>query len=126
MCIRDRILSLFGSENADFTNFAVKAMHIALIGIFLSGFQIVSTSYFQATGQPLKATILSMLRQLLLLIPMMLIMPIFFGLDGVLFAFPIADIGSAAIVAVFMIFEMKKLNRWISDEAAGRLCMASI
>jgi len=122
----EQILSLFGSENADFTNFAVKAMHIALIGIFCSGFQIVSTSYFQATGQPLKATILSMLRQLLLLIPMMLIMPLFFGIDGVLFAFPIADIGSAVIVALFMIYEMKKLNRWIKEEDMGQLVMDGI
>ncbi len=122
----EQILSLFGSENANFTAFAVKAMHIALIGIFCSGFQIVSTSYFQATGQPLKATILSMLRQLLLLIPMMLIMPLFFGLDGVLFAFPIADIGSAIIVALFMVYEMKKLNGWIKEAEQGQLVMASL
>ncbi|WP_066646692.1 MATE family efflux transporter [Christensenella timonensis] len=122
----EQILNLFGSEDANFTAFAIKAMHIALIGIFCSGFQIVSTSYFQATGQPLKATILSMLRQMLLLIPMMLIMPLFFGLDGVLFAFPIADIGSAVIVAFFMVYEMKKLNRWIRQEDEGQLIMADI
>ncbi len=120
----EQILSLFGSADANFTDFAVKAMRIALIGIFCSGFQIVSTSYFQATGQPLKATILSMLRQLLLLIPAMLIMPMFFGLDGVLYAFPIADLGSAVIVAFFIGYEMKKLNRWVKEEKEGKLCMA--
>lgn len=122
----EQILSLFGSEDANFTAFAVKAMHIALMGIFFSGFQIVSTSYFQATGQPLKATILSMLRQLLLLIPAMLIMPLFFGLDGVLFAFPIADAGSAIIVAFFVAYEMKKLNKWVKEEKEGKLCMAGV
>ncbi len=122
----EQILSLFGNADANFTGFAVKAMRIALIGIFCSGFQIVSTSYFQATGQPLKAAILSMLRQLLLLIPMMLLMPLFFGLDGVLYAFPIADVGSAIIVAFFIGYEMKKLNRWVREEKQGKLCMAEI
>ena len=98
--------------------FAVKCMRLFLGGIFCAGFQIVSTSYFQATGQPFKATILSMLRQLLLLIPLVLILPMYFGLDGILYAGPVADVGSAVIVAVFVIREMKKLNAWIRKEDA--------
>ena len=90
-------------------------MRIYLGGVFCAGFQIVSTNYFQATGQPLKASILSMLRQLLLLIPLLLILPLFFGLDGILFAGPVADIGSAVIVACFIIPEMKKLNGHIKE-----------
>ena len=66
-----------------------------------------------------------MLRQLLLLIPMLLILPMFFGLDGALYAGPIADIGSALIVAVFVVFEMKKLNGWIKkDEKEGKMTLA--
>ena len=63
------VLSLFGKENQTFTDFAVRCLRIYLGGIFCAGFQIVSTNYFQATGQPLKASLLSMLRQLILLIP---------------------------------------------------------
>ena len=109
------ILRLFGSEDGNFMAFAVKCMRIYLGGVFCAGFQIVSTNYFQATGQPLKASILSMLRQLLLLIPLLLILPLFFGLDGILFAGPVADIGSAVIVACFIIPEMKKLNGHIKE-----------
>lgn len=104
------IIQIFGSGNAEFTVFAEKCLRIYLLGIFCAGFQIVSTNYFQATGQPMKASILSMLRQLLLLIPLILILPRFFGLDGILFAGPTADISSAVIVALFMVPEMKKLN----------------
>ena len=75
-------------------------------GIFCVGFQVVSTSYFQATGQPLKASILSMFRQLILLIPFILIFPMFFGIDGILYAGPAADILSGILVAIFVIFEM--------------------
>lgn len=109
------ILKLFGSGNAQFTQFAVKCMRIYLGGLFCAGFQIVSTNYFQATGQPFKASILSMMRQLILLIPLLLILPRFFGLDGILYAGPVADIGSAVIVACFVIPSVKKLNRKIRE-----------
>lgn len=101
--------------NAQFTHFAVKCMRIYLGGIFCAGFQIVSANYFQATGQPLKASVLSMLRQLLLLIPLLLILPRFFGLDGILYAGPVADISSAVIVACFILPEMRKLEKHIRE-----------
>lgn len=107
------ILQLFGHADQAFTDFAVKAMRIYLFGIFTSGFQIVTTNYFQATGQPLKASILSTLRQLILLIPLIVILPIFFGLDGILYAGPIADISSGIIVLLFALHEIKLLNAWI-------------
>ncbi|MCI7658273.1 MATE family efflux transporter [Anaerotignum sp.] len=109
------VLSLFGKENQTFTDFAVRCLRIYLGGIFCAGFQIVSTNYFQATGQPLKASMLSMLRQLILLIPMLLILPLFFGLNGLLYAGPCADIASAVIVALFILPEMRKLNRRIAE-----------
>ena len=112
----ETIIGIFGNENADFTDFAVKCLRIYLFGIFCAGFQIVSTNYFQATGQPLKASILSMLRQLLLLIPLILILPLFMGLNGILYSAPIADVASAVIVAFFIVPEMKKLNQHIRQE----------
>ncbi|MCB6364655.1 MATE family efflux transporter [Intestinibacillus massiliensis] len=113
------VVQIFGADNEQFTAFAIKCLKIYLFGIFCAGFQIVSTNYFQATGQPLKASILSMLRQLLLLIPLLLILPRFFGLDGILFAGPAADIGSAIIVFLFIVPEMKKLNRRIQESHDG-------
>ena len=111
----EAIISVFGNDNAGFTDFAVKCLRIYLFSIFCAGFQIVSTNYFQATGQPLKASILSMLRQLLLLIPLILILPLFMGLNGILYSAPIADVASAVIVAFFIIPEMKKLNQKIKE-----------
>lgn len=107
----EQILSLFGTQDVEFTRFAVKCLKIYMLGIFTAGFQVVSTSYFQSTGQPMKASVLSMLRQLLLLIPMILILPFYFGLDGILYAGPVADLGSAVIVSVFVFYELRKLNR---------------
>ena len=111
----ETIVGIFGKENAAFTDFAVKCLRIYLFSIFCAGFQIVSTNYFQATGQPLKASVLSMLRQLLLLIPLILILPLFFGLDDILYSAPIADAASAAIVAFFIVPEMRRLRQQIGQ-----------
>lgn len=106
-----QILSLFGTQDAQFTRFAVRCLKLYMLGIFTSGFQVVTTSYFQSTGQPLKASVLSMLRQLLLLIPLILILPIGLGVEGILYAGPVADITSAIIVSQFVLYEMRKLNK---------------
>ena len=110
------ILMIFGTKDAEFMNFAIKSMQIYMFGIFCSGAQIVSTGYFQATGQAFKASILSMLRQIVLLIPLILIMPFAFGLDGILYAGPVADLAAGAIIALFVIAEMKKLKAWIAED----------
>lgn len=109
------ILSIFGTGDSNFMDFAVLCMKIFMAGVFCSGFQIVSTGYFQATGQALKASVLSMLRQVILLLPLLIIFPIFFGLNGIIYAGPVADILSALTVGIFIIIEMKSLNKKIAE-----------
>ncbi|MEG0526233.1 MAG: MATE family efflux transporter [Longicatena sp.] len=123
LAIPGLILKMFGGNDPVFTEFAIKAMRIYMFGIFCAGFQITATSYFQATGQPMKASILSMMRQLILLIPLILILPMAFGLEGILYAGPIADITSGIIVFVFIHKEMKKLSEQIKNEPGEELCV---
>lgn len=85
-------------------------MRIFLGGVFTAGFQIISTSYFQATGQPLKASILSMLRQFFLLVPLTLIMPLYYGLYGILYAGLAADFISTLVIILFVWKEAKRLD----------------
>lgn len=92
----------------------IKGMRIFLIMLPLIGFQIVSANYFQAVGKAPKAMFLSLLRQVIVLIPMLLIMPRFFGLTGVWIAGPIADFTASLITALFLYNEMKHLDQ--SDE----------
>lgn len=115
------ILMMFGGGDAKFHEFAILAMRIFMFGIFCAGFQITSTSYFQATGQPFKASILSMMRQLILLIPLVVLFSYLFGLEGILYAGPIADIGSGIVVFIFIFKEMKKLNSKIAEEDGDEL-----
>lgn len=115
------IIAIFGNDNAQFAEFAVMCLRIYMFGIFTSGFQMVTTSYFQATGQAFKASVLSMLRQLIVLIPLILILPLFVGLNGIIYSGPIADFVSAAIILVFAVSEIKKLNLKVAEERRSRL-----
>lgn len=106
------ILLAFGNSTPEFT---IKCTRVFLFGVFVAGFQIISANYFQATGQPLKATMLAMSRQILLLVPLVLIFPLFWGLDGILYAGPVADAASALITGGFILFEMRKLDKQAAD-----------
>lgn len=78
------------------------------IFLFLLGLQVIGSSFFQALGKKLPSLILGMSRQLLLLIPLVLIMPLFFGLQGIWLAFGMADLGAATITAVWLVKEIKR------------------
>jgi len=110
------IISIFGNDNAQFTAFGIRCLRIFMFGIFTSGFQMITTTYFQSTGQAAKASVLSMLRQLILFIPLVIILPLFIGLDGIIYSGPAADFTAAIIILVFAVLEMIKLNKHIEEE----------
>lgn len=115
MLIPRQVISLFGTESQQFVDFAVHSMRGYLGALLLVGFQIVTTGYFQATGQPLKAATLSALRQIVLLIPLILLLPQIMGVYGIAYAGMIADIITAVVVILVMRKEMKRLNGWIAN-----------
>jgi Na+-driven multidrug efflux pump len=82
------------------------------------GFQIVTSSLFQALGKPVQGTILSLSRQILFFIPLLIILPLFWGLDGIFMTFPISDICSAVLAAVIVRFEIKHLKGLIKEQKA--------
>jgi putative MATE family efflux protein len=109
--VPDMFISLFGDSSVKFNEFAARFLRIFLCAVFMVGVQIPSAGYFQAVGKPLTAMTLAMTRQLLLLIPLILILPFFFGLEGILFAGPIADCISFLITLAFIIREMRNLGK---------------
>ena len=85
------------------------AMRVYFALIFIIGFQIVSSNYFQAVGKAKQATILSLSRQVLLFIPLLLILPRFWGIEGAWRTAPIADALSVILTGTFIYAEMKTL-----------------
>lgn len=116
------IIGLFGQENALYNEFAEQCFHIFLMFCVLAGFQQVSGIFFQSIGKPVKAAVISLSRQILILIPAALILPRFMGLDGVLWAGPVADVAAFTLALVLIISEVKQLNKRIriSRESGGQ------
>jgi len=107
------IISVFGSEGERYTHFAVLAFRVFLMGVFAAGFQIPMSGYFQSVGKPTKASLLSLTRQVFFLIPLILIFPLIWGLEGILYAGPVADIGAALLTYVLFHKEQNMLNEKI-------------
>lgn len=105
------ILRLFGMNEPVYLEFAVRCMRIFLFGMFAAGFQVVSSQYYLATGQAIKAMLLSVLRPLLLMIPLIRIFSHIWALDGILYASPTADILTTLIVAGLVWLDMRKKQK---------------
>ena len=104
------VVSLFGSEEGLYNEFAVKCFRIFLMLCPLNGFRTVAAIFLQAIGKPVKSAIVTLSRQIVFLIPVAVVLPIYMGVTGVLWAGPVAD-GLAFILAFILIgFEIKKLN----------------
>lgn len=105
------MISLFGKGDLDLINIGSHGMRIFLSMLPIIGFQIVSSNYFQAVGKPKHSMFLSLSRQVIVLIPLLLILPPIFKLNGVWLAGPSADFVSSLITAVFIFMEMRHLDR---------------
>lgn len=107
------LYKLFISAEGDISGISkigVPGMRIYLAMLPIIGFQAVSSNYFQATGKPKHAMLLSLSRQVLILIPALLILPKLFGLTGVWLAGPISDFTSSVITAFFVTRSVKNLG----------------
>ena len=109
------IINLFGQEDELYNEFAKMSFRIFLLFVMLNSFQIMSGIFFQAIGNPVKAAILSLSRQIVFLVPALLILPRFFGVNGTLYAGPTADCLAFILASTLVIREVKKLKK-MSEE----------
>jgi Na+-driven multidrug efflux pump len=104
-------IAIFSNEPGELMDLGIRVLRICTLFMPALGFQIISSNFFQAIGKPLQGTILSLSRQILLFIPLLLILPRIFGIIGVFSAMPAADIGSTILSAVIIFREMKRIKR---------------
>ena len=109
------LVGFFAGPSAELLSMASKAIRIYLLMLPLIGFQIVAAGYFQASGKPKQAMVLSLSRQVLLLIPLVIILPLKFGLTGLWMAPPIADFLAAVLTGALFLRELHKLDRAEAD-----------
>lgn len=103
-----QITALFGGGDAMYFAFAARYFRIHLFCTFIVGPQLLCTQFFPSIGKGGKGVVVSLLRRVFLLLPMLLIFPLFLGIDGVLWAGPVAD-GLAGVISLLLVrHEMKK------------------
>lgn len=105
------VVSLFGSEEGLYNEFAVKAFRIFLMLCPLTGFQTVIAVYLQAVGKPVKSALLSLSRQIIFFVPAALILPIFLGVTGVLWTGPVEDGLAFVFSVILLVYERKQLHK---------------
>lgn len=107
----EQLIRLFGDGDALYFEFGALFFHIFLFGIFLAPVQTISSTFFTAIGKPKKGMFLSLTRQIIFLIPLILIMPRFFGVMGILYTTPIADFASFVVGVLMARGEFKDMKR---------------
>ncbi|MBQ8829990.1 MAG: MATE family efflux transporter [Oscillospiraceae bacterium] len=113
------VINLFGSESELYTEFAVKCVRIFMSVLLFNGVQASIVVFFQAIGKPLRSLLLSSLRQIVLLLPCVLFLPLIFedSLTGLMFSSPVADTTSFIIAVVFFVFQWKKMDNEVLERA---------
>ena len=102
-----QIIGIFGSGSKEYLHFAERYFRIFLFFTFLNGIQPVSSNFFTSIGAPKKGIFLSLTRQIIFLLPLLLIFPYLFGIDGVMYTAPIADLAAASVSIVMVVREFK-------------------
>jgi putative MATE family efflux protein len=105
-----QVIRLFVPKDPELVALGVHAIRISVAMLPLIGFQIVSASYFQAVGKPRIAILLMLSRQLLILVPVVLLLPRLFGLNGVWAAMPTADLCASVLTGVCLTLELRHLR----------------
>ena len=108
--IPDKLILIFGSGDENYIKFACLAFRTYLLLCIVNGVQIPSGIFFQAIGQSIKSAILSLSRQIVILIPAMFILSHMFGIIGVLYAGPVADALAFVLASIFLFREVKALK----------------
>lgn len=114
-----QIISVFGTGEPLYFEFAIRFLRIFLFMVTINGVQLQSSNFFAAIGKPVKGVILSLTRQVFFLVPLLLILPLLFGIDGIMFAGPAADL-AAFLVTMLLIrremLHMKELQTQMETE----------
>jgi Na+-driven multidrug efflux pump len=115
LSIPHHIMHIF-STDPKLVEIGIHIIKTIVIAFPVVGFQINGAMFYQATGQALPAFILTTSRQILFLIPLLLILPNFYQIEGILIAFPLADLFAATLTFFFILREIKQIKQYCQVE----------
>ena len=116
-----QLVSIFGTGSKEYYEFAARYFRIFMFMTFVNGIQPMSSGFFTSIGKAKLGIVVSLTRQVIFLLPLILIFPIFMGIDGVMYAGPIADAATGIGCGIFTIRELKELKTlsYTSENAAA-------
>ncbi|HIW84694.1 MAG TPA: MATE family efflux transporter [Candidatus Dorea gallistercoris] len=112
-----QIISLFGTGDAAYYEFSIRFMRTFLFMVIINGVTLLSSNFFAAIGKPIKGLLLSMTRQVFFLIPLVLILPLFFGLDGILYSAPVSDVMAFLVSVAVISRELRRMKKLEQGES---------
>ncbi|GAB6665799.1 hypothetical protein BOVMAS25_00260 [Streptococcus uberis] len=102
-------LELFGTGSKLYYQFGIMYLRVFLFFVFVNGIQIASTTFFQAIGKARIGAFLSLMKQVIVLLPLLFILPHFMGVEGVMYAAPISDFFAFISAFYFLRREFKRM-----------------
>lgn len=103
------VVGIFTSD-AELTELSATGLRITVMFFSIIGFQMVTSNFFQSIGMAGKAIFLSLTRQMLILLPCLLILPHFFGVAGVWYSMPVSDLLASLIALVMLVYQFRKFK----------------
>ena len=104
------IVKLFNSSDAGLLDLGKEGLRLGLMALPFVGFQVVAGNFFQSMGKAKIAVVLTLLRQVIILIPLIFLLPNYLGLKGIWLSMPISDFCSAIVVVFILVNHWKKLS----------------
>ena len=105
-----QLLALFGEGTPEYFEFGVKTFRVMLFFTWMNFMQPITSTFFTSIGKAIKGVFLSMTRQILFLLPLILFLPAIWGIEGILIAGPIADVLSGITAVIMVIAEFRKMG----------------
>lgn len=105
-----QLLGLFGDGTPEYFEFGVKTFRVMLFFTWFNFMQPITSTFFTSIGKAIKGVFLSMTRQILFLLPLILVLPAIWGIDGILVAGPIADILSGLTAVIMVVSEFRRMK----------------
>ncbi|MGP1623142.1 MATE family efflux transporter [Bacteroides heparinolyticus] len=109
MLVPDVVVGIFTSD-AELIELAARGLRIVVMFFPVIGFQMVTSNFFQSIGIAGKAIFLSLTRQLLILLPCLLVLPRFFGVEGVWYSMPVSDLLASLIALAMLLAQFRKFK----------------
>lgn len=106
-----QIISIFGDGSELYYQFAIQYFHVFLFFTFVNFMQPITSNFFTAIGKPKVGSFLALTRQILFLLPLILLFPLFLGIDGIMYAGPVADCLAAVVCFIMVYRELRNFNQ---------------